>query len=195
MPRLFSNTYNFTALTNRTITNAVTGQVITFLQTAADTHGHLLEMEAVYAAGSEEPAPHYHPKQTEYFKVVTGTLTIRIESKLLTLHQGELIKIEKGQVHSMWNAGTEPAVVNWKVRPALDTEIFLRTFNGLCNSGKADERGIPDIFQLSLTLPRFAHTIRLARPPFRLLMILFFLIKPLARCKGYKATYKEYLCR
>lgn len=183
---------NQNTLNNRTITNAVTGQTITFLLTGGETNGHLLEMEAVYKPGSSEPALHFHPLQTEYFTVVSGTLTVRIEGVLKTLRGGQLLKISRNQVHSMWNAGTEDTVVNWKIQPALDTEEMLRTFTGLANRGRTNDKGMPDIFQLALTAPRFKHIVRLAAPPYNLLRLLFFFIKPLALLGGYKATLQEY---
>lgn len=181
---------NLNALNNRKINNTLTGQTITFLQTANDTYGHLLEMEATYKAGFQEPAPHYHPGQVEYFTVLTGALTVRMNNELKVLHSGELLKIDRNQVHSMWNAGTEDTVVNWKVQPALDTEELLRTITGLCNAGRTNERGVPGLLQLSLTVPHFAHVLRLASPPYGLLKIIFFFIKPFALLKGYKATFK-----
>ncbi len=183
---------NLNALNNRTITNTQTGQTITFLQTAGDTNGHLLEMEAVYKSGAAEPAPHFHPLQTEYFTVISGTLTVRVDGVVKTLHSGQLLRINRNQVHSMWNAGTENAVVNWKVQPALDMEVMLRTFTSLANLGRTNKRGIPDIFQLSLTVPRFKHVVRLASPPYGLLWAIFFFIKPIALLRGYKATFQEY---
>ncbi len=49
------------ALKNKTICNSITGQEITFLQTARDTAGQLLEMESGFRPYSGEPPPHYHP--------------------------------------------------------------------------------------------------------------------------------------
>lgn len=183
---------NLNALNNRKITNTLTGQTITFLQTGGDTNGHLLEMEVVYRSGATEPAPHFHPLQTEYFTVISGALTVRIDGAVRVLHSGQLLKIHRDQVHAMWNAGTENTVVNWKVQPALDTEEMLRTFTGLANLGRTNDRGIPDIFQLALTIPRFKHIVRLASPPYGLLRLIFFFIKPIALLAGYKATFQEY---
>jgi quercetin dioxygenase-like cupin family protein len=69
---------NAMAYKNKTICNPVTGQNITFLQTATDTGGALLEMESVYNSTSKEPAPHYHPAQEEDFTVLEGSLSVKL---------------------------------------------------------------------------------------------------------------------
>lgn len=51
------------AYQNKIIRNPRTRQDIRFLQTAKDTDGKVLEMEANYNSHSKEPAAHYHPYQ------------------------------------------------------------------------------------------------------------------------------------
>jgi hypothetical protein len=70
------------AYKNKTICNPVTGQNITFLQTAQDTGGALLEMESVYNSTSKEPVPHYHPAQEEDFTVLEGSLSVKLNGQL-----------------------------------------------------------------------------------------------------------------
>jgi hypothetical protein len=44
------------------IRNPVAGLTLRFLQTAADTYGALLQMEATYEPRSLEPPVHFHPR-------------------------------------------------------------------------------------------------------------------------------------
>ena len=49
------------------------GERLTFLKTATETNGDLLEMEAIYNPNSPQPPLHYHPYQEEQFRVLSGT--------------------------------------------------------------------------------------------------------------------------
>lgn len=175
------------------ISNRQTGQDIIFLQTGADTNGTLLEMEATYSGKSKEPIAHYHPFQEEWFTVLQGELTLRINENLTVLKEGSTIHIPAAQAHAMWNSREEKAVVNWKVRPALDTESFLKTFTGFANDGKTNAKGVPDILQLSLTAMKFSNVVRLTKPVYPVQVLIFALIRPIAYLIGLRATYRKYL--
>ncbi|RYY38584.1 MAG: cupin domain-containing protein [Chitinophagaceae bacterium] len=181
------------AYKDKTMHNSRNGQSFRFLHTAADTDGELLEMESSFSAHSKEPPLHYHPVQDETFTVLEGELTVRLGDGMHLLRAGDRLDIPRNQRHAMWNAGSVKAVVNWKVRPALDTEHFLETVTGLANDGKTNERGVPPLLQTSLLAQRYARVFRLARPSFALQRAVFLLLTPLARMKGYKAAYSKYI--
>ena len=181
------------AVPNKRISNRFTGLDIVFLQTARDTAGAMLEMEATYHTGSREPVSHYHPRQTEDFTVIEGELQVKLDGVMRTLRPGETLHIAAGQRHSMWNSGTTPAVVIWRVQPAMDTEYLLETLTGLANAGKTDANGFPGILQVALTANAISDVMRIAAPPFPVQWTAFTLLRPLARLLGYKPTYPEYL--
>ncbi|WP_205780556.1 cupin domain-containing protein [Mucilaginibacter limnophilus] len=110
------------ACKGKLLINPVTGQNIKFIQTTKDTSGQLLEMESTFKAGSQQPIEHYHPYQHEDFKVLEGELQVKIGSERRTLRSGDSLHIPANQPHAMWNVSTAKAVVNWQVRPAMDTE-------------------------------------------------------------------------
>ena len=179
---------------NKTIQNPVTGQGIRFLRTARDTGGKLLEMEASYAPQSKEPAPHYHPYQQEAFTILSGEITVRIGSAPpRVLKMGANLHIPRGQVHSMWNAAGEKAVLNWQVRPAMNTEYLLETITGLAADGKTNAVGMPPLLQTALIAGKYPGVLRLARPPYIIQRILFGLLSPFAWLAGYRAVYKKYI--
>src|SRR6476469_1284399 len=124
------------AYKNKIISNKKTGQDIRFLQTSKDTNGTLLEMEAIFNAHSKEPVAHYHPVQEEDFIVLAGQLTVRINEQLKVLHVGDRLHIAPNVVHAMWNNSDEKAIVNWQVRPAIDSEHLFETMAGLAADGK-----------------------------------------------------------
>ena len=109
-----------------TLTDPTTGQTITFLQTAADTDGALLEMETTYRGGSGKPPMHRHPAQAEHFEVREGELHVRLGRKRRVLRAGDTFDVPAGTPHAMHGAAT----VRWQVRPALATEAFLEA---VCN--------------------------------------------------------------
>jgi quercetin dioxygenase-like cupin family protein len=181
------------AYKNKIIHNVKTGQDICFLKTSKDTNGTLLEMEAIFSAHSREPVAHYHPSQEEDFTVLAGELTVRINGQLKVLQAGDRLHIAPNEVHAMWNNADEKTMVNWEVRPAINTEYFIETLTGLAADNKTDEDGIPGILQIALTANKFSNVFRMAKPSYTVQKIVFKLLTPFAYLAGYKPTYKQYL--
>jgi len=181
------------AFKNKQISNPKTGQDIKFLQTAKDTDGKLLEMEATYNSHSKEPAAHYHPFQVEDFTVLSGQLTVRMDEHLKVLKQGDTLHIPINKVHSMWNDTDEKTIVNWKIQPAMDTDNLLETATGLAIDGKTNNDGMPNILQVALMANKYSDVFRLANPPFAVQKILFIILTPFSYLFGYRPTYKKYL--
>lgn len=175
------------------ISNPGSGQAIRFLQTGRDTGGQLLEMESIYTSHSKEPVAHYHPRQEEEFTVEEGSISVRINGDVRILEKGEKLIIPANTVHSMWNHSGQTSRVNWKVRPALDTEYLLETGMGLAEDGKVNADGLPSILQTALLMQRYKQVYRLAKIPFIIQRIVFGILSPFARLSGYKAVYKKYI--
>ena len=180
------------AYANKTIFNKVTGQTIRFIKTANDTDGQLLEMESTYKPQSIEPAEHYHPYQAEDFEILSGEINVQIDGQLKTLRKGDKLHIPPNKIHSMWNASDQDAVVNWQVRPAMNTEYFFETAIGLASEGKVNEKGMPPILQLVLMANRFSNTFRLTKPSPLVQKVVFTLLTPVAYLVGYRPTYRKY---
>jgi quercetin dioxygenase-like cupin family protein len=183
------------AFKNKIILNPKTRNEIKFLQTSKDSDGKILEMESTYFANSKEPPPHYHPYQEEDFTILSGGISMRINGRINILKQGESIHIPANTVHSMWNNSDNKTIVNWKVRPAMETEFMLETLIGLAKDGKTNEEGVPELLQISLTANKFSNVLRLDNPPFILQKIIFTLLSPLSIALGYRATYSKYIDR
>lgn len=181
------------AFKGKKISNPKSGQDITFIQTRKDTHGELLEMESTYQAHSKEPMAHYHPFQSEDFIVLQGELTVKIDGEQKILKQGDSVYIPATVAHAMWNDSRTKTIVNWKVRPALDTEYLLETGCGLAADHKTKENGMPGLMQIAMMMNTFSRVFRLAKPPYFIQKILFGLISPFAYLLGYRATYSKYL--
>lgn len=166
------------------IHNLKTGQIIRFIKTGRTTNDELLEMEASYPAGSQEPPVHYHPRQEEVFRVISGEMTIRLNNEVRTYKAGSLITIKAGDLHSMWNTGQETAVLNWRVSPSMKTEEFLRIMTLVANSPGSNEKGIPDTLTMLYLLNRYQRVIRLTKPARALVITTGILLYPLLRNRG-----------
>jgi quercetin dioxygenase-like cupin family protein len=181
------------AYKGKIINHKKTGQEIIFIQTSDDTGGELLEMESIFQPHSLEPVPHYHPLQDEFFTVLEGEITVRIDSGLHVIKQGNTLRIKQGQIHSMWNHTSQKARLNWKVMPASDTEYFLENGIGIANKKKTNKKGMPPLLQIALLAKRFSHVYRVAKPSFTIQKILFTALSPFSYLAGYKSCYKEFV--
>lgn len=181
------------AYRGKQIDNPVTKQRIVFLQTAKDTDGQLLEMEASFGANSVEPAAHYHPFQEEDFTVLEGQLTVKMPTQIVVLKAGDSLHIASGLIHAMWNPTNSTTVVNWQVRPAMNSEHLLETAAGLAKDGKVNKKGMPGILQVALMANKYSKVFRLSKPAFAVQKIVFAMLSPIASLAGLRADYEEYL--
>ena len=62
------------AKAGQTVTNPVTGERITFIETSADTGGERVTIELGLDPTGAVPGLHVHPEQYETFHVVSGTM-------------------------------------------------------------------------------------------------------------------------
>jgi len=168
------------------ICNQVTGQVIRFLQTSADTNGELLEMESVYSPFSDEPPVHYHPAQRECFTILYGELAVRLNNKIHVYSTGDVIEIERGTRHSMWNPGQAETLVNWKVMPAANTEAFLKAMTALANTGHTNDKGVPALPLMIYLLKKYERIFRIAKPPIGIINAFYLILKPVFILRDYK---------
>ena len=119
------------ARAGQTIENAVTGERITFVTTAADSDGELVAMDAVWPRPGRRAIEHVHPEAEERWEVTAGRAGFRIGGEELEAGPGEVVVAPAGTPHEAWNAGTGEARVRIELRPALRWEEFAeRLFGG-----------------------------------------------------------------
>jgi hypothetical protein len=151
------------------------------VKTAADTGGELLEMEASYEPSSVEPVVHFHPRQSEHFEILEGTLHGRIADSERELRAGDTLEIEAGVPHAMWNEGPDTARSRWQTRPALRTEEFFKTTFRLAREGKTNENGMPGPLQLAVIASEFRDEFRTTTPPQAVQGIALAVLAPIGR--------------
>ena len=108
-----------------TLTNPATGELLTFVRTAADTGGELLEMENVWVRADHATIAHIHPGMEETWEVLSGRAGFRIGDEELEAGPGETVVAPPGVVHLGWNLAGGETRLRITMRPALRWEEFV----------------------------------------------------------------------
>ncbi len=69
------------ATKGNTISNQITGQRITFVETAKDTNGARMVMDEYVPANGLVDQEHIHPQQEETFTVLSGTMEFYVRGR------------------------------------------------------------------------------------------------------------------
>jgi quercetin dioxygenase-like cupin family protein len=171
------------------IVNPRTGQRMVFLKTGTETGGELVQIDT-YNPPTGVPEPkHVHPIQESGAEVLSGSLRFRVGDEETSVQAGESITIPANTPHHFWNDGEEEAHwVQW-FRPALKTDRFFETFFGLAQDGKLNEKGLPSLWQMAVSVPYFGDEGRLTSPPWAVQRVIFAVLAPIGRLLGYQAQY------
>jgi quercetin dioxygenase-like cupin family protein len=178
---------------SRTIENPVTGEIVKFLQTAAETDGELVEIECTVGPGGGVAAAHVHPFQTERFEVLEGTFEFRKGRRKLTATAGDVVTVEPGTVHSFENVGDEPARFLCQVRPALQFERFIETMFALAGDGKTNKKGMPSPLRLAVIANAHFEDLRLPYVPAFAQKAALATGAAFGRLVGFQPTYERQL--
>jgi quercetin dioxygenase-like cupin family protein len=135
--------------TGDSIANPVTGETVTFQRTSADSGGELVIAEVTLEPGGSAAGVHVHPRQTETFRILDGTVGFRIGRERRFATTGETVLVEAGTAHAFWNTGEARARFLCEIRPALGFERLLETMFALARDGKTDRRGMPHPLRLA----------------------------------------------
>jgi quercetin dioxygenase-like cupin family protein len=168
--------------------NPVTGEVLIFHETAAETGGELVRIETIVQPDGFVAAAHVHPAQSERFDVLDGTVGFRLGRKTVVAGPGEVAIVPAGTPHRFWNAGASEARFLCEIRPALQFESLIETMFTLAADGRTDERGLPGPLQLAVIADAHFDTVRLPFPPAPLQRAALAIGAPLGRMLGYPAT-------
>ena len=168
--------------------NPVTGEVLVFRRTAAETDGESVLVETIVRPNGFVAAAHVHPHQTERFEVLEGLIGLRIGDKELLAEPGDVAVVAPGTPHRFWNAGEEEARFLCEVRPALRFESLIETMFTLAAEGKTNRKGLPSPLRLAVIAKAHFDTVRLPFPPAVLQRAALALGAPLGRALGYPET-------
>ena len=81
------------------------------------------------------------------------------------------------------------AIVRVEVTPGERFVHMIETLFGLAREGHVNKRGLPHPLQLALFATEFSDVMVLRKPPPALQRALFGALAPIARRRGYRATY------
>lgn len=139
--------------------------------------------------GARVAAEHMHPALVERFSVEAGELTVKRHGQTSILKAGETAEIAAGVWHDWWNEGTEEALVRVEITPGERFVHMIETLFGLAREGHLNRRGLPHPLQLALFAAEFSDVIVFKRPPAPVQRAIFGALAPIARRRGYRATY------
>ena len=102
---------------------------------------------------------------------------------------GESADIEPGVWHDWWNEGDVDAVARVEITPGERFTHMIETLFGLAREGHVNKHGMPSPLQLALFATEFSDVAVFRRPPAPVQRVLFGALAPIARRRGYRATY------
>jgi quercetin dioxygenase-like cupin family protein len=139
--------------------------------------------------GARVVGEHLHPALHESFSVLKGELTVVRDGQRSTLRAGESAHIEPGVWHDWFNAADADAIVRVEVTPGERFAHMIETLFGLAREGHVNAKGMPSLLQLSLTAQEFSDVVVFRKPPPPVQRVVFSALGPIARRRGYRATY------
>ena len=179
------------AHSGKTIENPRTGQRLTFLRTARETGGELLEFEVAASTEGADLPDHVHPGQDERITVLSGSVRLRVGGTDGVLAAGEAVNVPAGVAHS-WACAEADTRVRVAVTPAADAETFLETMYGLSRDGRTNAKGMPKPLQMMVLAHAHRREMAFAGPPLALQRALLGVLAPIGRLRGYRARYPQY---
>ncbi|HMG67253.1 MAG TPA: cupin domain-containing protein [Chitinophagaceae bacterium] len=172
------------------ITNSRTGQTMRFLKTGAETKGELLQIDCISPPTSVKEPEHIHPFQENKFEIISGNCNFSIDGNEHIAKPGEVVSIPPNVRHHFWNAGDTDVHYIQEFRPALKIMNFFETLFALARDGKLNEKGIPNLFHMSIILLAYKNEIRVTKPPWSVQNITYKILAPIGKLKGYSAEYQ-----
>ena len=177
------------AYTGQTIENPISGERITFTQTAADTRGDLLAFDMTLSVDGHVPGAHVHPEQEERFEIVSGTMKFRMNGKKIVAGPGDVVTVPAGARHKFANGGDEPVEVRVEVRPAMKMEDLLENTVALAKEGKTNRKGMPKPVHLALFVREYEREVRAPFPPPAVVKALMAPLAAIGRARGHAERY------
>jgi hypothetical protein len=118
-------------------------------------------------------------------------LTVKRDGQTSILREGETGVVEPGGWHDWWNASDRDARVRAEVTPGERFAHMIETLFGLARLGHTNAKGMPDPLQLAMFAQEFSDVIEFRSPPPAVQRVIFAALAPIARWRGYRATYPQ----
>jgi quercetin dioxygenase-like cupin family protein len=123
--------------------NPVVGDVVTFIETSAETAGARTLVEVELSPGGGTP-PHRHRSYEERFHVSEGTLVVEVDGIEHALGPGESACAPAGSVHRFLNHSVARTVFDVELRPGHEGfERALAVTYAMAAEGRVDRQSRP----------------------------------------------------
>jgi quercetin dioxygenase-like cupin family protein len=174
------------------VENPVTGERAKILELPHTNPEGRAVAEMTALVGARVVGEHRHPALVERFTVLEGELTLKLDGQTSVLREGETCVIEPCVWHDWWNASKERAArARVEVTPGERFAHMIETLFGLARLGHTNAKGLPHPLQLALTAREFSDVIVFRSPPAAVQRAIFGALAPIARWRGYRATYPQ----
>jgi quercetin dioxygenase-like cupin family protein len=171
--------------------NPVTRERSTVLELPWKNPDARASAELTALVGARVVGEHRPPAIVERFMVLEGELSVKRDGRESVLHQGESAVIEPDVWHDWWNASDRDARVRVEITPGERFAFMIETLFGLAQLGHTNSKGMPHPLQLALFASEFSDVIVFRSPPPLLQRVIFGALAPIARWRGYRATYPQ----
>ncbi|HEY4430097.1 MAG TPA: cupin domain-containing protein [Paenibacillus sp.] len=174
------------------VTNQVTGEQITFIETAKDTKGEYLLIEVALPPHGKGPPLHIHDRFEEEFEVISGKLTVTLGKTDHILIAGERRIAPLKTPHTFTNNDDEPVVFRVRLTPPSQFEQSVRIHYGLMEDGLTDAKGNPKLLAHTALVLSLQNTL-IVGIPFWIQRSVFGLIVKRANKKGQYKNLEKYI--
>jgi quercetin dioxygenase-like cupin family protein len=171
--------------------NPVTGERATILELPYQNREGRATAELTALVGARVVGEHLHPALVERFTVLEGELTLKLGGETTILREGEAAVVEAGVWHDWWNASDRDARARVEITPGERFAHMIETLYGLARLGHTNAKGMPHPLQLALFGREFSDVIVFRSPPQAVQRAVFGALGPIARWRGYRATYPQ----
>lgn len=130
---------------------------------------------------------HVHPGSDEHFEVLKGRLRVEIAGAVHVVEAGQSVVVPRGAAHHFRNAHAGVTECRIRFSPPLRQRGFFRNFAWLAQHRPHwfSEAGDPPLLLVALVLNAYPGHLYLAGPPIWLQRLLFAVLAPVARWRGY----------
>jgi mannose-6-phosphate isomerase-like protein (cupin superfamily) len=142
--------------------------------------------------GAAVALEHMHPALHERFEVLEGQLGWKLDGEEGVARPGDALEIPARSWHDWWQVGDAKTVCRVTVTPGDRFIQLIETIWGLGVDGLTDDKGAPAPLQLVAISKEFADIFVPRHPPAAVQKVLFGVLGPIARARGYRASYRRY---
>jgi quercetin dioxygenase-like cupin family protein len=128
-------------------TNPVSGERITWEQTSEETDGARTVLRMRVAPGGGVRQRHIHPRSSERFTVIKGTIVVELDGTEYVRHAGQSIDCPAGIAHAWWNGGEAELEATVEITPSGRFEEYLELGFRWAREGRLNSSGRLDLLR------------------------------------------------